>query len=350
MMVSKLDDLPVWLGLPLILLGIGTISLLPGFLAALWEKHRVRVYQPIEGGTPPAAVGPDGEDNPYAAPRAREDAPAETPYASAINRAAAGLGFRYLGPYRDGKGRLYRIRYDLWLSADREAIAVVGGGTLAGIPLLATWLHTRFADDRRIVTTDNQAAMNADLSGLSSWALVANADLDELLRRHRLRAAEAVPPVVAFAADDPYGDFLAYRAEPVERLVAAGLGRFLDADRDVWRYTLKGAARATVQTFARQLGGLGRNVGRNAISRPGQPGYLPSKVASPRLLGFLRQFEAVCLIATAFGAYSSLAHGPARTPAQAAFRATLALGGLAGFVICQVIRLGLRRRRDEAAD
>lgn len=73
-------------------------------------------------------------------------------------------------------------------------------------------------------------------------------------------------------------------------------------------------------------------------------------MASPRLLGFLRQFEAVCLIATAFGAYSSLAHGPARTHAQAGFRATLALGGLAGFVICQVVRLGLRRRRDEAAD
>src|SRR6188472_877612 len=123
-----------WLLIPL-----GILALMFGFFvlvvgAALWEKRHVVVY----------SVPEPGQELP------------PTNYAQQANSIAAQLGFQHYGTFHHGKGGIYRVRYDFWLSPDRLIIMLVGGGKIAAMPADAVWLATSLSDGRYMVSTDFQ--------------------------------------------------------------------------------------------------------------------------------------------------------------------------------------------------
>ncbi len=187
------------------------------------------LFEPESGGGTPA-VAPSG---PHLLPG---------PYTQQVDRAARRAGFRHLGVFADGKGKLYKVRYDFHLAPDRRTLAMTGVGTIAGIPLQAIILYTRMSDGSLLATLNQQNACEFDLAGIRREMLIPNATFEALLERHLTRLDEGFADPLPYSEDDPLGDhrrILTGRIEELERLGAAG---FLDPSRNAWRYTLSGAA------------------------------------------------------------------------------------------------------------
>jgi hypothetical protein len=226
-------------------------------------------------------------------PCAADQAPPQTDYAALMDKMAVEQGFQFVACTRHGKGKLYKVRYDLWLSPDHEVFAVVGSGTIARLPLQATWLFTRLVDGRVLVTVDDTAGVTSDLTGQWSYAVLLHADFPELLQRHRARVAAEITPVEPYSEEDPLADHVAMRAAQADQLERMGCATFLDDERMVYRLTPKGALIRVFQTYTKQWGQVLRNLGRRELNRPGQMGYLASDRGHTRKV--LRYAELVCV-------------------------------------------------------
>lgn len=120
-----------------------TVIFLVGIVAAaLWERRPVMPYVL-------PAVGSEFEP---------------TMTAASENSAAEHLGFAHDATAHDGKGRLYRVRYDFWISQDCCTLAVIGGGSIASIPVDAVWLWSRTVSGEILCTTN--AIGEQDISGI----------------------------------------------------------------------------------------------------------------------------------------------------------------------------------------
>jgi hypothetical protein len=256
------------------LVGIVLLCGLPFLLLAcvvgMWEKRMVWPYEPCE----------------------EHEAPPPTAYARLVNRMAEEQGFCHLAITRDGRGNIYKLRYDLWLSPDREVFAVVGSGTMAAIPYQVTWLFTKLVDGRVVVTVDHTAGVSSDLTGQWSYSLLLHADFPELLVRHRARLSAEMTPAEPYSEDDPLADHMALRAAQADQLEAKGCATYLDEERMVWRLTPRGAVLKAFQTYGEQWGQTFRNFGRRQVHRPGQLGYVASDRGPIRKV--LRYAELAC--------------------------------------------------------
>jgi len=105
----------------LVLVGIFGFLLCAVVGAAIWERRPIQPY-----------YIPDQEQEYEASPTAR--------YA---NAKAIELGFRHDCLCHDGKGKLYRVRYDLWVSPDALTFAVIGSGTVASVQVNGIWLYSQ---------------------------------------------------------------------------------------------------------------------------------------------------------------------------------------------------------------
>ncbi len=199
---------------------IGLVSLVVITLISALEKRLVWPYVP-EQELPPGRV------------------PAANSYAMVAGSAAAEAGFVWMGTYGDGKGKVYHVRYEFFVSPTGDVLALIGTGTLASIPVQTTSLYTLLADGRCLTTTDNQSSVDMDLTGMTEGKLAAGIGFFALLQMHRARAASA--PVKLFTAPNPLTELRAYRRDRTERLCGLGYASFLDADRSAWRYSVKGA-------------------------------------------------------------------------------------------------------------
>ena len=129
-------------------------------------------------------------------------------YAQVAGSAATEMGFVWTGAFGDGKGKLYKLRYNFLLSPERDVFALAGNGSTASVPAQSTWLYTLLKDSRAVATVDSQSAVETDLTGLTSSALAAGVGFFALVAAHRRRTAScAVRP---FAAD-PLGELRAFR-------------------------------------------------------------------------------------------------------------------------------------------
>ena len=183
-----------------------------------------------------------------------ESIPALNSYGNVAGSAATEMGFLWVGAFGDGKGKLYRIRYNFFLSPTGDILALVGNGTMASVPTQSTWLYTILADGRAVATVDSQNAMETDLSGQTNSALAAGVGFFALVSAQRRRTAScAVQP---FSLSDPLSELRAFRQNRTERLCALGYASFLDASRGAWRYTPKGAFRLASRQY---LAGLRRS-------------------------------------------------------------------------------------------
>jgi hypothetical protein len=237
------DFLGGLLGLLLVLLAWTVLFVLPVVLVCLWEKRLVWPYVPAGEPDSLPADHPSDSDNPYASPQMVEGPGtlAATDYALRAKRDALALGFESLGVFRDGKGPMYRIRYDFVLSPEGDVLAEIGGGMIGVFRFRGTFLYTQLADGRCLVTVDRQMASDVDLAGLIDEALVRWARFGRLLDRHRRRVAAAPVAAVPYSKEDPLGDLKAFCIRWTGRLEEFGFVRFLEPTRTAWRYTLKGA-------------------------------------------------------------------------------------------------------------
>ena len=176
-----------------------------------------------------------------------ESLPPLNAYAHVAGSAATEMGFHWIGAFGDGKGKLYKLRYNFFLSPERDILALVGNGTMASVPTQSTWLYSLREDGRAVATVDSQSAVETDLTGLTNSALAAGVGFYALVMAHRRRTAScAVQP---FSLTDPLGELRAFRQSRTERLCVLGEASFLDATRTGWRYTAKGAARLAVRQY-----------------------------------------------------------------------------------------------------
>jgi hypothetical protein len=244
-----------WWVLPLLVLGCFLVPLVPTIAAALWERRLVWPYVPVRLLADRGRTDERIAANLQAIQRTAGDdsvLPLTEEAARAI-AAAESLGFEPLGVFRDGKGPIYRIRYDFWLAPERDVLVLIGGGTLMSFQVRAIWLMTRLADGRCLVTLNSQTASEFDLAHMMLEAVLGGADFGTLLMHHRGRVDDAPVPAVPYTSDDPLGDHLAFRARRIDRLEELGLARFLDWEQTAWRYTIKGALKLSVRAHLNAL-------------------------------------------------------------------------------------------------
>jgi hypothetical protein len=325
-----------------IIVALFSLPVVLGFLAGLWEKRMVWPYIPeVEPGAEPSPARQAEPADPYAAP-ARAVPLEITEYAIALNRELDGRGLRHLGRFFNGQGKLYKLSYDFWLAPDRMVLVLVGGGTLAGIPLQATWLFTRLLDGRCLVTLDEPKGQDSDPAGLTDQKILANADFAELMALHRRRIAEADPAAIPYSAADPLADHRAFRRSRAALLVEQGWAKFLDLEENWWKYTAKGALLAALRTSAREWK---RSIGqgdRQTIRRPGQKGFVPSQRRGSAASPWMERLRFVFWMMVAMSFFLSF-RGPARTRAQLLFRILVPLIGFAGLIVLWMVRRAMSR-------
>ncbi|QDV52857.1 hypothetical protein [Gimesia fumaroli] len=202
----------------LLLLGIGALL---GFFfilivsVCMWEKQAIQ----------PFYFPDDGEEYPLV------DAAAEA------NQEAAKLGFEYGCLCHFGKAKMYRVRYDFWITPDCSMIATVSGGEVAKLPCKGIWLYSKSADGRILCTTNEIGEQ--DISGVMEQSTWTDYGFKELHKKHMQRLKEiAIEP---FEADKPLAGYFEIRKMKADRLVKVKDAYYTDDEGLVWRYTLKGA-------------------------------------------------------------------------------------------------------------
>lgn len=242
----------------LFLLLIAAVTVLPMALTipiGLLEKRLVWPYIPLEEEAAVPRRTDFDPTNPYAAGAAGSDL-ADLPlsrYAATAREFALSMGFVHVGGFRDGKGRIYKVRYDFYLSPERDVLALVGGGAIATIPLIGTWLFTRLTDGRCLRTVDAPPASEMDIAGMADEALIPGVDFAELVARHRGRLAASFARGANYDERDPLADHRDFNIRRTNRLEQLGLIRFLDPERKRWRYSLRGAVRWAARAHFRGL-------------------------------------------------------------------------------------------------
>jgi hypothetical protein len=299
-------------------LGAALIALpvLLGFVAGLWEKRMVWPYvAELKLSPAPADAWEEGLADPYAPPvRA---VPLEiTEYALAVNHELEDRNFRHLGRFFNGQGKIYKLSYDFWLAPDRMVLVLVGGGTLAGIPLQATWLMTRLQDGRCLMTLDEPKGQDSDPTGLTEQKILANADFVELMAAHRERIAEADSVAIPYSEADPLADHRAFRRSRAALQVEQGTAKFLDPEENWWKYTAKGALFAAMRTSIKEWKRAVGQRDRQAIRRPGQKGFVPSHRREAASFKWIDRLRFVCWIMVMMGFITSFTRGPAHTRAS----------------------------------
>jgi hypothetical protein len=229
----------IWLcvlAIPVFFLGLVLLTV----AVAMWEKRVVWYFLPVDQAP---VARPHGLDpgNPYAASQVgAPQVPPPSVDASQANASMKMLGFEFLGTFGDAKGAKYHVRYDFWISPERDVLVNVGCGTVIGINVDARWLYTRLKDGRTIVTVSDQAASEYDLTGQRVEAVISTINFQQLLDYHRRRVKAALSPPLPYG-QEPLAEMKAEIAQRVSSLVGSGYAKYLDPKQETWSYTLLGS-------------------------------------------------------------------------------------------------------------
>ncbi|MEY4385642.1 MAG: hypothetical protein RLY20_925 [Verrucomicrobiota bacterium] len=153
---------------------------------------------------------------------------------------AVQLGFIRLGDYslRKETGTA-RGLVSLFLSADGMILASVSGTSTIGAKLNKTILRTRLADGRVIESADQ--AVLRDVTRVIQNGVLLNAGIEELMRFHCERIRNAGAAVVPFQPDTALADNDQIELARGQRLVAAGMARWVNPEQNCLRLNLRGA-------------------------------------------------------------------------------------------------------------
>lgn len=186
---------------------------------------------------------------PYGTPTVAPQFPDETGYGMQSVLAAGHLGFILLGWAPDMKGPKYRMTYALMVSPARDSFIVIGIGSIFGMNLRGTWIHTPSVDGRSFCTTDNQSCVEVDPS--RSWfsQLRPGRPFPELWKAHQeWTALQRVSPV-SFSPSREMDEFRQIRENHFAALAGKRFLAYTDAQRTHWRYTLFGAFILAIMSY-----------------------------------------------------------------------------------------------------
>ncbi|MBA4149770.1 MAG: hypothetical protein H0X66_16780 [Verrucomicrobia bacterium] len=191
-----------------------------------------------------------------------------SPYFKAMNEAAERLGFVHAGIFvQDRKSRMYQAHMAIWISPEGHSLLRISGGTTAGIEIKRTWL-TSFVEPNRIIETTDESGM-ADLSGYTDRKWLLNAGLDEMVACHIDRLAKYPEAKRHFPVNQALAACEAMRAMTVAQMQKLGLASFINAERTIWKHTLKGAWLNYAKGFRGQLKEGKAQMKRMDLKRPG---------------------------------------------------------------------------------
>jgi hypothetical protein len=203
--------------------GIVLITLLV-FFAALLEKRRLRPLIPIEPG--------------QAKPMPRECVDA--------HEAALSAGFVDFGMFTDGDKGLTKGFITLLLSPEEDVLVLVQWGT--GMKRFR--IQSNFAEGTSLVTSNT--AGEGDLTGQQELVSLHNAKLLDALNVHYDRIVSSGQAPHPFDADALPEQLIEQLRQRVDRLIEKGLAKYLNVEKDVWRYKPWGAVLVAANVF-RQL-------------------------------------------------------------------------------------------------
>lgn len=158
-------------------------------------------------------------------------------------------GFHYLGLASDLKGKMYRIKYAMLASPERDCIVIIGMGTLLGKKLEGTWIHSPVANGRSYYTTDNQAGVEIDITGSWKSQMVPSFSFAGLWKKHRAWIQSNALAPYFLRAGQELDDFRRMREDHFRKLRNSGLIEFTDGSFTYWRYTLIGALKSSIYNF-----------------------------------------------------------------------------------------------------
>jgi hypothetical protein len=146
------------------------------------------------------------------------------------------------------------MSYAMLVSPDRSTLAVIGVGTLFGMPLAATWLHTPSADGQHNwMTTNNPSGYERDPMKLWTMRIIAAKDFAALWNSHQSWVVDQLNSLPAcFPAGSEIETFAQQRRAHFELMAQRGIIRFIDQTNSVWRYTFRGALNVTLGGFLSQ--------------------------------------------------------------------------------------------------
>lgn len=253
-------DLLIFLSIALIVV----LFLIFFFAVALWEKHPVSTF--VAADAPAVPRVPDSKVLQY------KDDLNLPPYVAVTNEMIASAGFD--GPYicRHSKGGGYRVLAAMWMSPDRHILVVCAAGTMVRLPSRTTLLYTRVGQ-KLFITLDEWRII--DPSGTTDVAVINRGDFPALYALHRQRIAAVADAIRPYEEGpvESYRQDEEFRAASLER---AGFARFIDPERTVWRYTLRGAiamTRGLMQQFRLASKAAKENKNKSRGPRPGDANY-----------------------------------------------------------------------------
>ncbi len=183
------------------------------FVAALVEKNRVRVLEPL------------GDDH---APSSRK--------ALGLDEEAHRAGLLFVGAFRDNESSLLKVNCSIYLSEDGLVMMVVPSATRT----IGYRLYSQMADDVWLET--GQVTGGSDLSNYRLSAVLPDCNLEQVLHYHRDRVAAYDAEPIPFDPETLIDDLYRHDRRRAEDAVARGLATWTDDQQRVWRHTLRGAA------------------------------------------------------------------------------------------------------------
>lgn len=192
----------------------------------------------------------------------------DSPYFKAMNETAKRLDFTSAGDFVQNRSSpVYQACVSLWVSQDSQTLLRIAGGKTAGIPIRRSSLIS-FLEQGRIIETSDEFGM-ADLSDLTDRKVILNGGLNELVAGHQQRLVEQIGPKRTFSEAQAMIACEAMQAMKAARMERLGLSKFVNAERTVWRYTLKGAWISYSKGLRKQLAEGKMQMERVKLKRPG---------------------------------------------------------------------------------
>jgi hypothetical protein len=208
------------LSIKLLIVGAVFIFFVLIFGASIFEKQMLRQFVPVDGSL-------------------LKD---PSPYYLAVNESVRNLGFLFVGTFQQSRNsKVYRAFFSLWMSADGGTLVRVVGGKTLSVGIRRTILTNDLADGGIIESSDE--FISPDLSGLFDRRILVRAHFEELLGFHQERLASLGVESRRFNAATAFQVYETFEAMRAERLEEMGLAQFINVERSVWRYTIKGAFR-----------------------------------------------------------------------------------------------------------
>ncbi len=201
----------------------------PMMFAALYEKRMVWPYGPVIKEQINARNMKACEDDKI------------NNYVVSFISDALEKGFEYLGCFNDAKGGKYKIVYHTLISPDKYTLAIIGGGKIIGMRVWGTWLFSKSDNEHGYYTVDNQSGIEKDLTKLWRDQLVFTDDFTTLYEKHRDWIQKSAPSLMTYQDSNELEEHRRMRRYRFDYMEKQGLIRYLDIDKEYWKYTLLGA-------------------------------------------------------------------------------------------------------------